>query len=259
MKILAIEDERIALEGLVSSIREAEPLAEIYSFKKAGEALAFFSENTCDVVFMDIRMRGMSGVELARQMRQIRPDVNIIFATGYEEYMKDAFAMHASGYLTKPVTPQKVRAELNNLRYPIALESTNRICFHTFGNFEAFVDGSPIKFRYDRTKEMLAYLVDRKGAFCNNAQIMAAIWQDEKHASYLSNLKKDLMDTLKELGCEDVLEVRWNGIRLVTERVDCDYYDWCQGKGYAGNHYRGEYMAQYGWAEFTNVELEKER
>lgn len=255
MKILAIDDERIALEGLVSAIREVEPEAEIYSFGKASQALEFYRENSCETAFLDIQMRSMSGVDLARQMKLIRPDVNIIFATGYEDYMGDAFEMHASGYLTKPITAKKVRAELDSLRFPAVSAAKKRVSFCTFGNFEAFIDGEPAKFKYDLTKEMLAYLVDRKGAYCTNAEIMAVLWRDERHSSYLSNLKKDLLDTLREQDCENIIANRWNKIRIDPEQVDCDYYDWCAGNVHAINQYRGEYMAQYGWAEFTNAEL----
>lgn len=259
MNILAVDDEKLGLESLVDAIKEAEPQAVVYSFRKAGEALEFYRTNGCEVAFLDIQMRSMSGIGLARQMKLINPNVNIIFATGYSDYMGDAFSMHASGYLIKPITPEKVRTELDNLRKPVAVVSNNRMSICTFGNFEVYIDGVTVHFKYERTKEMLAYLVDRRGAFCTNAEIMAALWQDEKHASYLSNLKKDLLDTLRKRNCEDVIENGWNKIRIDTSKVDCDYYDWCRGKVYAVNRYRGEYMAQYGWAEFTNAEISKEK
>lgn len=257
MRILAVDDEKIALEVLVNAIREAEPEAEIYNFGKAKEALDFYRENACEVAFLDVQMRNMSGIELGKQMKRIRPEVNIIFATGYGEYMGDAFQMHASGYLGKPVTARKVREELDHLRYPVLPEVTKRVSLRTFGNFEIFIDGEPVKFKYDRTKEMLAYLVDRRGAYCTNAEIMAILWKDEKRSSYLSNLKKDLQDTLREKGYPEVLDSGWNKLRIRVEKVDCDYYDWCEGKAHVINQYRGEYMAQYDWAEFTNAELSK--
>lgn len=259
MRILAVDDEKIALEGLVSAIKEVEPQAEIYSFQKAGEALEFYRTNACEVAFLDIQMRNMSGIDLAKEMKLLNPGVNIIFATGYGEYREEAFDMHASGYLTKPVTPQKVRKELDNLRHPIPTENKKRIQFVTFGNFEVYVDGKPLRFKYDRTKEMLAYLVDRNGAYCTNAEIMAALWEDEKRSSYFGNLRKDLLDTFKEKGCEDVIDAGWGKLRVKREKADCDYYDWCEGKIQAINQYMGEYMAQYSWAEFTNAALNKEK
>ena len=69
MIILAVDDEKIALEGLMKSIREAEPGAEVVGFRKPSEALAYFKEHPCDVVFLDIQMRGVNGVNLAKEMK----------------------------------------------------------------------------------------------------------------------------------------------------------------------------------------------
>lgn len=61
-------------------------------------------------------MRGVSGIDVAKQLKEIIPDINIIFVTGYDEYTKDAMAIHASGYIEKPVTAGKVRKETEDLR-----------------------------------------------------------------------------------------------------------------------------------------------
>ena len=255
MIILALDDEKIALEGLVKSIREAEPTAEVYGFKKAGEAMEFFKQKPCDIVFLDIQMRSVNGVILAKEMKLLQPKVNIIFATGYSDYMGAAFAMHASGYLIKPITTKKVRAELDDLRNPVAPVLGKRVEIYTFGNFEVYVDKKPLVFKYEKTKEMLAYLVDRQGAFCSNGEIMGVLWEDERRSSYLGNLKKDLLDTLREKGCEQVVETGWNKLRIVHETVACDYFAWNEGDVRAINRYHGEYMSQYSWAEFTNARI----
>lgn len=259
MTILAIDDEKIALEGLVSSIEKAEPSAEVYSFRKPGEALEFCKKTPCEVALLDIQMRGMSGVELAKEIKLINPDINIIFATAYTDYRGEAFELHASGYLIKPITPEKVRKEIDNLRRPIQTEQKNRVRIQTFGNFEVFVDGQPIRFRYEKTKELVAYLVDRNGALCANGEIMVTLWSDGDHNDYFRSLKKDLMDTFTLAGCGDVISKQWGKLGIVREKVDCDYYDWLDGKIYAVNLYRGEYMAQYSWAEFTNARIMKEK
>ncbi len=79
MKILAVDDEKIALEGLISAIREVEPSAEIWGFRKVSQVLEFYSKQVCDVAFLDIQMRTMSGIELAKRLKLITPQVNIIF------------------------------------------------------------------------------------------------------------------------------------------------------------------------------------
>ena len=176
MIIMAVDDEKLALEGLLKSIREAEPNAETVGFRKPSEAMVFFKEHTCDVVFLDIQMRGVNGVNLAKEMKLLRPEVNVIFATGYLDYMGEAFSLHASGYIVKPITTAKVRAELNDLRHPVQEAACSRVNIYTFGNFEVYVDGKTLPFKYEKTKEMLAYLVDRHGAFCSNGEIMTVFW-----------------------------------------------------------------------------------
>lgn len=255
MNILVLDDEKIALEGLVSATKKVKPTAQIYSFQKPRDALEFCKSSPCDVALLDIQMRNMNGVELAKQIKSENPNANIIFTTGYSEYMKDAFDLHASGYVLKPVTPEKLKKEFDNLRYKIYPTYTNKVRIQTFGNFEVFIDGKPVKFKYELTKEMLAYLVDRNGAFCTNGEIMAILWGDKNSSSYFRSLIKDLKDVLSQAGCEDIIMKQRGKIGIVRQNVDCDYFDWLDGKPYAMNLYHGEYMSQYSWGEFTNASI----
>ena len=111
MRIIAVDDEELALERLMTAIQQAAPEAELHGFFYPEDALAFLQNNGCDVAFLDVEMADISGVELARKLKEKNPDVNIIFATGFSRYREAAFALHASSYLTKPITTDKVRKE----------------------------------------------------------------------------------------------------------------------------------------------------
>ncbi len=252
MKIIAVDDERMALENLVSAIKKCDSGIEVLPFKDPKSALDYVRENPCDVAFLDVQMFGMTGVELAKEIKELSPGINIVFTTGYSEYMKDAFEMHASGYLLKPITAEKVRKELENLRSPLAKKKA-RVKFQCFGNFEAFIDGGILKFKYLKTKELLAYLVDRRGAGCSSGEIMSILWEDEDHDSYLRNIRKDLMDAFNEKGCSDVIVNDWGKLSIRTEAVECDYYNYLRDRN--SENYQGEYMVQYSWAEPTNAYL----
>ena len=67
-----------------------------------------------DIAFLDINMRGMTGVELAKKLKDLCPKINIIFVTGYEEYKGDAMDLRASGYILKPVTKEQIDKELTD-------------------------------------------------------------------------------------------------------------------------------------------------
>ena len=254
MIVIAVDDERFALENLVDSIAQASPDAKIHRFRYPEDALEFAEGNHVDVAFLDVEMIGMNGVELAERLKFCHPDINIIFSTGYGHYRDAAFDLHASGYLTKPITPEKVKKELDNLRRPV--RDPKRVRIRAFGNFEVYLDGGPIGFKYSKTKELLAYLVDRKGALCTNGEIMAVLFEDDNgHEAYFRSLRKDLTDILEAAGCAEILSQQRGRIGIVPDRVDCDYFNWCSGKRSGGNAYQGEYMTQYSWGEYTNAML----
>lgn len=256
MRIIAVDDEEIALEILESAIREAESSAEVAVFDTSTAALRYASENKCDAAFLDINMGGTSGIALAKELKLKNPEINIIFSTGYSEYALEAVEMHASGYIMKPITAEKVRYELDELRFRIPGAAQGKLRIQCFGNFDAFIGDKPIEFKYRKTKELLAYLVDRNGAMCTNNEIISVLWEDEDDMNgkqiYFKSVRRDLLSVLKDIGCGDAVIQRRGEIGIDKSRVVCDYFDWLEGKAEGINAYRGEYMAQYSWGELTH-------
>lgn len=260
MRIIAVDDERLALESLLGSIKKAAPAAEVMGFRYAEDALAYALEETVDVAFLDIKMMGCTGVSVAERLKEIHPRINIIFATGFGSYRDAAFDMHASGYLVKPITPDKVQRELENLRYPVHPTSSKRIRVRAFGNFEVMCDGKPVAFKYSKSKELLAYLVDRKGAMCTVGECKAVLFEDDKgHDTYFKSLRRDLLDVFETLGCEDVIASERGKLGIIIDAVECDYYNYLRGRRQGVNDYAGEYMSQYSWAELTYANLEAKK
>lgn len=259
MNIIAVDDERLALDTLVDSIKKCVSGAGISGFQRPEEAYAYVRENPCEIAFLDIKMRGMTGLELARRLKDIRGDINIIFVTGYSEYSLDAFRLYASDYLLKPATPDAVRQALEHLRNPVKPEQNKRIRLQCFGNFEVYIDNKPLVFGRAKAKEILAYLVDRMGASATMGELMAVIWEDgaDTHSrqSNLRNLIADLKNVLSDAGASNIILKSRNSIAVDCEAVDCDYYDFLRHIPYAVNAYHGQYMAQYSWAEITTASL----
>ena len=254
MKILALDDEPLALESLLDAIRKAVPDADSQGFEYAEDVLDAAQQTGCDVAFLDVEMSGMNGVGLAEQLKSLNPAVNIIFCTGFTRYQTEAFALHASGYLLKPITPEKVRLELAELRHPV--QTRHRLRARCFGNFEVYLDERPLLFHYNRTKELLAYLIDRCGALCTNGELAAILFEDDEHESYFRRLRQDLRTTLEEAGCLQTLVQQRGSLGVVPDELDCDYYAWRENT-LPHSAYQGEYMTQYSWAENTNSLLRR--
>lgn len=251
--ILAVDDEELMLEGLCRCIREANSDADLIAFKSSTEALKYIQEHEVDVAFLDIQMRKMTGMDLAREIKMRSPNTNIIFVTGYSDYIYQAVSeIRCSGYILKPVTTEQIVKEIENLRNPIELEKNTRLQVRCFGNFEVFVGGKALHFSSAKSKELLAYLVDRNGAMCTNSEIAAVLWEDdEEHYSYLKKMKRDLMETLKSINCQDIINSQRGKMGIEKDKIDCDYYQWLEGTAVGINAYHGEYMMQYSWGEMT--------
>jgi two-component SAPR family response regulator len=256
MMIFAIDDEPKALRVLCRCVEAAAPGAGLRAFDSAFAALDAirFGGLFPDIVFSDIEMPGLSGLEFAVALKKASPDTRVVFVTAFSQYALDAFQVRAQGYIMKPLTTALVRRELDELPAE-PKPAPNRLRVQCFGYFEVFWRGEPLRFARRRTKEFLAYLVDRRGAFCAMEDVISALWgdvDDMKNAKHrVRNYISDLRETLKEIDMEDVLIRRTNNIAIRTELLDCDYYRMLEGDMAAVNAFRGEYMTNYSWAELT--------
>lgn len=196
-------------------------------------------------------MPEISGIMLAKSLKNINPHINIIFVTAHEKYALDAIKLHASGYISKPVNEEKLKVEISALRYPIQFIKEKRLQVKCFGNFDVFYNGQPVKFAYQKSKELFAYLIDREGSSANINELNAVLWEED-HKSYLRNLLSDIQKTLKSLDCSGVLVKKHNSYSIDPTKVYCDAYEYKKNNPDAIRMYRGEYMIQYSWPVFKN-------
>lgn len=260
MHIIATDDEQSALNVLMGAIKEAVPLATVHGFRNPLEALAFMEKNKCEIAFLDIQMREMNGIILAKKLKEIYPKVNIVFVTGYSQYTNEAFALHASGYVYKQVTADKIVSEMENLRNPVKWKETG-IYVNTFGNFKLIINGEEVSFGREKSKEMLAYLVDKQGKSATRKELAAVLLEREDYSratqNYLSKIIKELMSVLEQAGAEKILKRGLNSYAIDVDAFECDLYDYEKDDATPDelNRFRGDYMKQYSWAEMTLAKL----
>jgi len=250
MKIFALDDEIASLGLLEDAIREVLPQVDLECFTSVKKALERAAEALPDVAFLDIEMPGMTGLELVEKLREIKENINIIFVTGYSQYALDALKKYASDYLLKPVSADDVRKALSNLRYPIETEKSASITIKTFGNFAVFVDEKPVEFRMEKSRELLAYLVDREGSPVSRKAVAAILYEDStfdrNEQKYLSRVALWLSQDLESAGIGNLFRNDNGQYSIDKTIVKCDLYDFLAGNK---DIYHGEYMEQYSWGE----------
>lgn len=258
MKFLLVDDEEPALRDLQENLKRAAPDCELFSFTNPEEAILFAESHECSCAFMDIEMGTMNGIFMARKLKDLQPHIHIIFVTSYENYALDAFAIHATGYLLKPVGIDEIQRELTFLYGE--RKASKRIQVRTFGGFDVFVDGNLLSFGRAKSKELLAYLVDRRGSSITLREAANILFEDGQYdrnrRKYMQTIYAELRNTLARAGAEEMLVKQYNSYAVDIKVFDCDSYRFLDGDPIAVNNYRKDYLQCYSWAEFSMGILE---
>ncbi len=125
----------------------------------------------------------------------------------------------------------------------------------TFGNFEVFYDGRPVDFSRAKSKELLAYLIDRRGAAVTTAEACGVLWEDKEYNFSLQRqfqtIVSDLIKSLKRHKYDHIIRRKRNCLSVDVSGLECDFYKLLAGDKDAKVQYHGEYMSNYSWAELT--------
>ena len=258
--LIVLKDER-EIPALAQTLTKLLPEAELLCFSGPLPALAEARKTEIDIALLDVDLPELGGIDLGQYLRELYPFVNLIYLSEGPERAFEAISQHASGYLLEPTAAESVRREMDDLRHPASEKKQKRLFAQTFGNFELFVDGKPVMFKYTRTKEIVALLINNRGAQTTNGEIIATLWEDdgdpEKKASYLSNLRQDLQNTFSRLKLNGIILKQRGSLAIATDRIECDLFDWLEKKQESRYHYLGDYMNQYSWPEVMHAELDE--
>ena len=261
MNVLAVLENEAAQLPMTEMLSAMEPDANLMCFGSSLPALAAARQQEIDIAVIDAALPELSGLDFGSYLQELYPNVNLIYLTADRSIGFEALRQHASGILPKPIVETQLRRELNELRYPQAEQNRKRLFAQTFGNFELFADGKPVVFKYTKTKEIVALLVNNRGVQTTNGEIIASLWEDdgdpEKKGSYLSNLRQDLQNTFNRLKLNGVILKQRGSLAIATDRIECDLYDWLDKKQKSKYQYLGDYMNQYSWPEVMHAQLDE--
>ncbi len=113
--VLVVDDEQPVLADVVRLLRSIDEVAEVDAAQSGEEALRALSARQYDALFLDVRMPGLDGLEVAGVLRRFSSPPTVVFVTAHETAAVDAFALNAADYLLKPVSRRRLNESISRV------------------------------------------------------------------------------------------------------------------------------------------------
>jgi two-component SAPR family response regulator len=228
MKAILIDDEYYALQGLRMELEEIGGVEVVGAFDNSEEALEAIKTLHPRIIFLDIEMPGLNGLELFAKIMETGENPEIVFVTAHGHYAVQAFELHALDYLVKPVQRLRLLKTLERIKKEEKRENGGQIVnINCFRHLAVIVDGVELKigWRTKKAEELMAFLLCEKGRFVAKEKIAEALWPELEQEKSFSNLYLAYY-YLKKLEQKDGIKIPIESVRgrmrIRVEELDCD-------------------------------------
>ncbi|WP_418791905.1 response regulator [Phosphitispora sp. TUW77] len=275
IKAVLIDDERPALKGLEYLLRSHQFVEIAGMFINPLEAIEEIAGIKPHVVFLDINMPQMQGIDAASRILDQCQDTNIVFVTAFDRYAIEAFELHALDYILKPISRERLTITLKRVMAKNQIKQQSegkKLVISCFGRFQmGWFGEEPVKWRTEKTRELFAFLIHHQGRKVSKDQILEQLWPEtplEKAVHQLHNGIYYIRKTLVQYGIDKSL-ISISGyysINLGVVEVDVLLFQQCIGRVSCNmtiqclegieTMYVGEYMEGTDWPW---ADLERER
>ncbi|NQX46374.1 response regulator [Paenibacillus tritici] len=286
MKAILIDDEKPALQHLERLLLKDGRLEITGKYTSARRGLEHLERDKADIVFLDIGMPEMNGLEAGEYIAGLDRSTRIVYITAYSEYAIEAFELNAADYLLKPVTSQRLSKTLERLEKSEArteslpksaaqVKELSILCFKRLEFTDSMEPARKMQWRTSKAQEVFALLLHNRGQWIMKDTIVDLVWPDFKPEKAVTNLHTTvyhIRKLLKAWDMEVLVEFSQERYRLTKEKVVLDVEEF--ERGYSGTPvesdeewlrrenvlklYRGDYLEEhhYDWAEIRRKELQ---
>ncbi|MNE25007.1 Transcriptional regulatory protein YehT [compost metagenome] len=286
MRVILVDDERFALIGLKKAIvNVADEIEIVATYLSSIEVIAGVLTHRPDVVFLDIHMPEIDGLQLGRQIQAAVPGIEIVFVTGYDQYAVQAFELYALDYIMKPIEKERLRQTITRLKKRLSIKSTKKpqdnqlpliLCFNEIQFQLPGKEAKTAKWRTSKAQELFAYLLHHRNRNVHRTALLELLWPDfdeDKAIHHLYTVIYYTRQTLKNCGM-DMISIQNGkleaGYRLEIGEARVDTEEWENQMKQLGNldennvdtyeHVLGQYMGNYfGHYDYPWAEYERER
>ncbi len=233
IQAIIIDDEELSSIYLKHMLQNYPNICIKKTYMNEEHILADLRKDKVDVVFLDIEMPGINGIDLAEEILSLQPSIHIVFVTAHSEYAVKAFELNSVDYLLKPVTSERLEITIKRLTEAIATkieaqEAKVPLTVKFFNEFQVLHKGELINFRTAKGKELFAYLFSHMDTYINRDLLIEKIWPGTDYKKAKINLHTNLSfirKTLESIGYSKCLTFSNQSYCLSLDPVSCDVFE----------------------------------
>lgn len=276
MKAILIDDELLALNYLehqLLSITDVEIIGKYTDPMLGKEAI---EKREADIVFLDIHIPGISGIELAEILLEGQPNLQIVFVTAFDNFAIKAFELNALDYILKPVRKERILKTINRIKQKREIKSDTNIQefavleMNLLQQFSLFQGQQhiPLHWRTTKVLQLFLYLVHYRGKIVSKSELIELLWREYEPKKAYAQLYTSIYHvrkTLESLGNYFIIRNTSEGYVMTLENVLLDverFEAFIQSSRTISNEtidvfeqemslYKGDYLEgyEYLWAE----------
>lgn len=284
MNAILIDDEPLALDFLEHQLNKIGNIIVLGKFTNLDPNKESSLLMDAHIVFLDIEMPEISGLELAEKLLEINPTLEIVFVTAHDNYAVQAFELNALDYIVKPIqlerlqkTLERIKALNNNQKdsyLPISNQLQVQLCRELIFNINDKIE--LVHFRTTKSQELFLYLLQHAGKTIQKFELAELLWPDYDQEKAYSQLYTAIYHTRKSLskwGNHFSIMNMSDGYILTLHNVKIDVKEWESSIQSAPTiHienievyekimelYTGDYLGNYdySWGESERYRLER--
>ncbi|MDR6719378.1 response regulator [Paenibacillus sp. 2003] len=248
MRAIVIDDEKPAQLHLERLLRTDGRITPVHCFSTARDGLHFLAKERVDVVFLDIGMPEMNGLEAAEYIQQLDQSIRIIFVTAYADHAVEAFELHALDYVLKPVSSTRLAKTVDRIAgimshhsqvaataevqgsepVPVELDTEvpGLLTFKHLDIYRSLDQGAKKhKWRTTKSQELFAFLFHHREEWVSKEILLDKLWGDvsqEKGLTHLHTSVYQIRKLLREWNMTGKLEYNMNRYRLLSGNLVSD-------------------------------------
>lgn len=252
MRVMLLDDLPQAMEQFAEACADMDDVSIVARFTDGLEAIAYAEKSSVDVAILDVEMPVINGLEVGKRLKEIHPDMVLIYITGYSKYIIDTLKVKADYVVMKPYLAEDIEEALDRARL-LTMRQKPNVQIRMFGRFQVFAGGKPVAFSNAKSKELLALCVDHRGSRVTMEEAIDKLWPERAYDEKVKRLYRKavgaLSETLEEYGIDDIFVTSRGGCQVNMDRIISDLAECLADRKQNRFLLQEPYLYEYSWAE----------